>query len=228
MNKATIFGDSILRGVLLNPGDKKYYFSKNIDWTYIENALDVKIENRSKMGCDIIKGKKFIENYIQEGNRPDFVLVEYGGNDSDYDWKKVANAPSRDYKPNTSLETFERTLSEIINILRDAQIQPVLMSLPPVIPNRYFEWITRNGLNKDNLLYFLGDVGVIYRRQEMYSNMIIKVAAAKNVPLVDVREVFLKVQDYPYYMCEDGVHPNSAGHKLISDCFIEYFKDGSL
>ena len=224
MEKVTIFGDSILRGVLLNPGNKKYYFSKDIDWTYIENKLDIKIENRSKMGCDILKGKKMIEEYILQGGRPDFAVVEYGGNDSDYNWKTVAEAPSRDYKPNTSLEVFGDTLKEIISLLRSTGINPILMSLPPIIADKYFDWISRDGLDKENLLYFLGDVEVIYRRQEIYSNKIIKVAAAEKVPLVDVREMFLKVQDYPQYMCEDGVHPNTAGHKLISDCFIEYFR----
>ena len=55
----------------------------------------------------------------------------------------------------------------------------------------------------------------------MYNNAVLKIAAAKNVLLIDIREAFLKTRDYLTLLCEDGIHPNEAGHALISDVVMK-------
>ncbi|PWS21688.1 SGNH/GDSL hydrolase family protein, partial [Enterococcus faecium] len=71
-------------------------------------------------------------------------------------------------------------------------ITPILMTLPPLHAKRYFEFITRNGLIKDNILQFLGgDVEMIYRWQERYSNTISRIAAETGSHIIDVRDSFL-------------------------------------
>ncbi len=40
--------------------------------------------------------------------------------------------------------------------LKKLDIKPILMTLPPLHAKRYFDFITRDGLNKDNILQFFG------------------------------------------------------------------------
>ena len=53
------------------------------------------------------------------------------------------------------------------------------------------------------------------------NNAVLKIAAAKNAMLIDIREAFLKTRDYMNLLCEDGIHPNEAGHALISDVIMK-------
>lgn len=57
---------------------------------------------------------------------------------------------------------------------------PVLCTLPPIDCARYFAWITRDGLSKEHILRFLGVQERIYRWQEYYSTVALRVAAQTN------------------------------------------------
>ena len=57
----------------------------------------------------------------------------------------------------------------------------------------------------------------------MYSNEIIKVAKQLNIDLVDVRQKFLMADDMESLYCQDGIHPNCDGQKLIMQAFVDYF-----
>ena len=145
-----------------------------------------------------------------------FTALEFGGNDCDFDWKSVSECPDGIHLPKTPLDEFESLYSKIIDDVSNSGSKPVLFSLPPLSAERYFAWISK-GLNAVNILRWLGDVGHIYRWHEMYNNTVVKIAEAKNVLLIDIREAFLKARDYLSLLCEDGIHPNEAGHALISD-----------
>ncbi|MOA67209.1 hypothetical protein D3C78_1942860 [compost metagenome] len=45
------------------------------------------------------------------------------------------------------------------------------------------------------------------------------------VKWIDIRDDFMKTEDYRKYMCEDGIHPNEQGHELIADYFIRFIKN---
>lgn len=92
----------------------------------------------------------------------------------------------------------------------------------------YFDFILRGGLNRQNILKWLGDKNHIYRFHEQYSLVISKVARECRCRLIDLRAVFL-AQKNPYaYYCADGIHPNSAGHQLMADAVIEALKNGAI
>ena len=35
--------------------------------------------------------------------------------------------------------------------------------------------------------------------------------------MIDIRSAFLVRKDYTDYLCEDGIHPNEKGHRLIRE-----------
>lgn len=220
--KVAILGDSVTRGIIINE-KKQYRPSKQLDWLSIEEKLNIQIVNFSHMGWTIARGKEKLLHILKEESDIHAMLIEYGGNDSDYDWQDVASVKSKKYTPKTSLEQFKAYLIEIIRMIQNYNIKPILMTLPPIDAKRYFDWITKTA-SSDNILYFLGDVDVIYRRQELYSNAILKIAFEEKVDLIDVREAFLKKDNFPNLLCEDGIHPNGEGQNLIIECFIEYYQ----
>jgi len=221
--KIVIFGDSILKPMVLNE-QNRYAVSDKVDWNGIEKALNVKIENCSKMGATIKHGAAYLSEYLKKDNDFFAAVIAYGGNDSDYNWRQVSEDDTAVHLPNTDLGAFEVTLWQMIELLKASEITPVLLTLPPISSIKYYRWIiTRNNLNEENIMKHLGDIETIARHQELYNNIILKTAYQHNIRLVDVRKEFLNSPAYISLMCDDGIHPNEAGGKLIADTFIKRF-----
>ena len=107
----------------------------------------------------------------------------------------------------------------MIEVLLKEGKKVYMLNLPPLEEERYFNWISR-GRSKENILNWLGgSTKYIYRWHEMYSNAVGNVAKAMNVELIDIRSEFLKQRDYAKFLCEDGIHPNESGHKLIHEIY---------
>ena len=70
--------------------------------------------------------------------------------------------------------------------LREAGIQPILMNLPPLLPQWFFDWWCRD-LDQAAVRTWLGDLSNIYAHQERYSRAVESLAREEAVPLVDVR-----------------------------------------
>lgn len=220
--KVVLFGDSILKGVILGE-DGRYHISKNINWAKIEQQLDISIENLSKMGSCIGQGREKLEKYLETNHNIDSIVLEYGGNDSDYFWHNVSKNPHANNLPKTDLNIFREILIDMVNMTKKHGIKPILMTLPPIIADRYFDFIVNSGNDSKNIKKFLGDIQIIYRRQEMYSNEIQKVAYMLDVDIVDVRQKFLKSDNLDNLYCIDGIHPNNLGQDMIVDAFLDYF-----
>lgn len=220
--RIALFGDSILRGIILGD-DNRYHISKEVDWQGIEQKFDISIENCSKMGLCVDGGKEKLIAYLKTNPQIDSIVIEYGGNDSDYQWNMVSKNPNGNYLPKTDLYQFSTNLMDIVQMIREHNIRPILMTLPPIIAERYFNFIVNQGNDRNNIATFLGDIQIIYRRQELYSNEIAKVARILNVDIVDVRQKFLQAYDIDAFYCQDGIHPNTEGQKLIVDAFAGYF-----
>ena len=217
-----IFGDSILKEVMLDKNNKHYYLPKETNSSKIEKLLSIQIENNSRFGCTIGRGYSQLIKALDKGLNCDTVLLGYGGNDCDYNWSEVAQKPNEEHLPNTPLDIFEKTYRSMIKKLKENGIEPLLMSLPPIDAEKYFAWMTRDGLNKKNLLNWIGDIQMIYRFQELYSNTVVKIANETNNMLVDVRTRFLEKRNFSELICDDGIHPTIKGHNIIKKAFLEF------
>ncbi|MDR1948047.1 MAG: SGNH/GDSL hydrolase family protein [Spirochaetaceae bacterium] len=214
-----IFGDSILKGVQVDPENKRYSVQNHIDFEQISNKHQVVLNNYSLFGCTIKKGCSMLQKRIENGKLYDIVVIEYGGNDCDFNWKEIAGNPEAEHTPNTPLDIFVKTYCQIINMLKKKCIIPILTNLPPLEPQRFFDWFCK-GLNKDNVLKWLGGINTIYRVQETYSRMVEKIAAETKTHLVDLRSAFLEHRRIDALLCEDGTHPNTDGQKIITETFL--------
>lgn len=221
IKKIEVYGDSILKGIQINPVNKRYHVDNHIDIDLICEKHDVQIANFSKFGCTVTKAEGIVKNHLAKGISCDTVIMDFGGNDCDFNWKDISDRPDDMHFPNTPIDVFTATYRRVINMLKDSGILPVLVTLPPLDPQRFFDWFCRD-LNKENVMRWLGTVNTIYRYQERYSRTVEKIAVLENVPVVDIRGAFLDNFRADLLLCEDGVHPNTEGQKVITSAFLSF------
>lgn len=220
-----IWGDSLLQGVVLDEKQGKYSIIENNCAVSLAQKIGIRISNNSRFGCTAPKGMKFLNKALEADAEFSAAIIEFGGNDCDFKWEEVAASPDAEHIPRTTLDEFNRCYADMIAALNRKGIAPVLVSLPPLDAERYFDWITRNGLSRENILHWLGDVQHIYRWHERYSNAVSALARKFSCHFIDVRDAFLSVRDYQKYLCADGIHPNRDGHALMERVFFEYAED---
>jgi len=223
--KVEIFGDSLLKGIQLNPLNMRYHVNNNIDFEQIENQHKLHIINFSKFGCTVTKGLNLIEKRLK-GTEPfcDAVIMDFGGNDCDFNWKDISERPDDEHLPNTKLEVFHETYRKIIALLKDSGIRPILTSLPPLDAEKYFNWFCKD-LNKENVLKWLGNIQYIYRWQESYSKAAEKIANETNTLIVDLRGSFLPLRNMENLLCADGIHLNTEGQKILTQSFLGFIEN---
>jgi len=215
MKKICLFGDSLCKGVVYDPGMGRYTFLKDSFASRLAGEGRLDVFNYSKFGCTIGKAQSIISRHLPEAEGADVTALEFGGNDSDHNWAAIAENPDAQHVSNTPLEQFTERYAATIRSLKEQGANVVLVNLPPVDPQRYFDWFSK-GLNKENILRWLGgSVEYIYRWHESYSVRISQIAVRCGVPLLDIRSPFLLRRDYRDLLCLDGIHPNQAGHALI-------------
>ena len=97
IKKIGVFGDSILKGIQLDRITKKHIVKNDIDIDKIGGKHLVSIDNFSLFGSTINKGKALLQRHL-EGKSFDIVLLEYGGNDCDFNWANIAENPSGNHE----------------------------------------------------------------------------------------------------------------------------------
>lgn len=219
------YGDSITKGIIYDNEISKYAILKENFTNIIENKIKGSVYNAGKFGNTIMRGMSKMYNEVIKKS-PDMVLIEFGGNDCDYNWDEIAKNPDMQYKPNTDIFTFHETLLTMIKTLKDNHIFPALMTLPPLDPLKYFKWITKeDSFAEQNILHWLGTKDKLFTWHNSYSKMISDVAKETNTVIIDVRTEFLKYTDYSKFLCKDGIHPNIDGQSLIANFILKFIKE---
>ena len=214
MKKIKIYGDSILKGVMYNDELKRY---KLFGYRYeklIENGYEV--ENNCKMGATVDEGFEIMKATLGDCDEDTVVLLEYGGNDCNYNWAAVAENPEGEYFPNTPAEKFTETYLKLVEYARQKGAEVAICTLVPIDSERFMNWVTR-GLNYDNVLRWMGDINRISRWQEYYSSLSEKVAKLANCKILDLRSIFKGSMGS--LLGIDGMHPSAEGHSIIRDEF---------
>lgn len=221
----SIWGDSIMRGVIFDSERRKYTLLRDSAAELFSKCFSIPIRNHSRFGCTALRACETMTRTILTDPVSDLVLLEFGGNDCDYDWKAVSRDPSRKHLPNTTVDHFEDAFRKMIHAIRTAGGRPVTMTLPPINADRYFDFITSDSeVEPSRVLEFLGDKQLIYRKQELYSNLVSRIALESGIPVVDVRTAFLEKDHLHDFLCLDGIHPNGTGQKLIKEVFAKRFR----
>ncbi len=223
--KIQIYGDSILRGVTWDQDAGRYMTLPENSVALFRKEFGGEIENQSRFGCTVQRGSLLLERALEQGMDCDVVVLEYGGNDCNFNWKEISEAPAVSHDPVTSPSLFEQLWRKMIRALKSQGIVPVIMSMTPLDSDRYLSWITRTGLSRAAILEWLGDTNRIYRFQEMYAGILERIAWETATAYINVRHAFLEERKFSELFCIDGIHPAKAGHALIKRCFGEFFRN---
>jgi len=219
--KICIFGDSIGKGIQLP--DSGRYEKIKLNLNELIGRDDLIVNNYSVFGCTLTKALSIIKNHASELAEYDSVFLELGGNDCDFNWQEISDAPNTEHKCKTPFGVFEETYQKLIELIRSNGGNPIILTMPPLVAERYFSWVSQ-GKHPENILSWLGSVASIYRWQEMYNLKVVMLAKKLNVRLIDIRTAFLQNHHYEDIISKDGIHPNEIGYELIYRTVAEQYR----
>jgi len=218
----SVWGDSIGKGIMFDTARNRHVICRDSYETCLRHS-GIEIHNYSVMGCTAPKGVELMtENRMSAGG---IAVIEFGGNDSDLDWKAVCDDPetAAESVVKVTIPDFKKALSAMVEKARKFGLRPILSTPIPVIADRYLEWISKP-LDREKILSYLGAAEYIYRWQERYDIAVRQTAAELGVKLFDIRTRFLQERRIGDFMSIDGIHPNERGHALIRDTALEYLE----
>lgn len=215
----SLFGDSLALGCIfknLVPSKLKRSAA-----SIISSELGMEIKNYSVFGQTLkrVCDKGVLEKYLQaeSGGKERIAVIELGGNDSDYCWDRVEEDPEYPHDSKTNLAQFSEMLDNKITLLKNNGVTPILINLVPIDSDNYFNNVLSKKYNGKKLLrFFKGDINIIHRHQEVFSNEIMKAATRNNCKLLDIRSKLLWHNDLRSLMHSDGIHLNEKGQDYIA------------
>ena len=223
--KLVALGDSIMKGVLLQSvGDcSRYSLADKGVVECCAERLGIEGVNLGKMGCTIEAGERILDRFTDKFAGAKYVLLECGGNDSDYDWNAIAEAPDGEHVSKTPIEVFESVYERVVNKVKELGAIPLVLSLPPMDAQRYFEFFSAGWSQekKDNVLRWLGgSTNTIMSGHELYNLATMRVAQRTGAQWIDVTSGLLKDNNFRDYLCDDGIHPNEMGQRKMAEAIM--------
>lgn len=218
--KVIVWGDSLARGVVFDEARRRYRIAEETAAALVAREGGMEIVNRARMGMTAEGGLSMMRADLAAGVRGDAAFIEFGGNDSDFDWRAISADPTAAHQPKTPLATYEADVREMITMAQDAGMRVTLCTLPPIVSERYFDFFSGEELNRENILAWLGDKNKIYRFHERYSLLLARLAREYSCRLIDLRAAFLEKWDVRPYYCRDGIHPNAEGQRLLGESIL--------
>lgn len=220
MAELLVFGDSIFKGVMYNEKDNRYCLCNDNKFISLQRP-DFTVLNKSKMGATINCGIKSLKINANKINSDTVVLLEYGGNDSNFNWKEISENPKGTFLSNTPIDKFVSKYTQAVKFVKKKGARVIISTLVPIDAAKFMSSITK-GLNYENILSWLGDISMLYRWQEYYNHFVEKVAISLGVELLDIRNAFLLKHNYKNLFCADGIHPTQIGHDMIKQEIKKY------
>lgn len=151
---------------------------------------------------------------------PDLVVIQLGANDSAIDvWRQPPETA-----PRISKEQYEENLRWMVETLQSAGAKVILMT------TNQFRWTPKMKELYGKPPYNPDDPeGFTNATLRDYNAAVRKVAAEKNVPLIDILAEYdayeKKTGKSPDTLLLDGMHPNDWGQEMVSDLLLPVIYD---
>jgi len=129
----------------------------------------------------------------EDKDEENIFIFAYGTNDA-------AFIPSNN-SFRVGVDIFRDNLNETIARAKKFSDKIFILTITPVVDE-----LTTSPINKDK--------SRTNEYIEKYNNIIIEIVQEQDITLIDSNSVYLN-QNYKELVCEDGLHPNDRGHKVI-------------
>lgn len=223
LNKIEVWGDSIMKGVVLDTLTQKYYrLQENACVCAAARVLGLPCINHARFGMTSEKGLHVMEREAAQNAAGEIAVIGFGGNDIDFDWADITATPTQQHLPHTAPQRYAQNIAAMVQLARTRGMVPVLLSLPPIDGERYLAWVSKDEASRQSILRWLGSPQTIYDRHAHYNDILLRQAHCLGCTVVDVRSAFLAQPDYRALLCADGIHPNEAGHALMQQTLVQY------
>ena len=202
------FGDSItaVRG-------KLKVYPTLIEEELTARGRKVRVMNAGIGGNTTEQAKARFETDVL-AQKPDVVVVFFGGNDAAVDVWKTPPAT----KPRVARERYEANLREFCRALKSHGAKPILVAPPP------FRWTPALQKLYGRPPYRPDDPDGFNVLLVEYAESARKVAREEDVALADAYEAFQSYGREPGRSVDnlfsDGMHPNAAGQLLLADLLL--------
>ena len=222
INRISVYGDSILKGAVTGT-DSGHLFDiiEDTSLDLAQRVLGFDLNNQSVFGSVASKTLRRLKKDIEKGVCGDLAILESGGNDCDYSWSDVCETPGQVHEPRTPLAEFEQLMQEMIDSCRAVKVTPVIMTMPPLVADWWFDHISEGHDREIIMNEVNGNPHKLYLSHERYNLHLVDLALKNKVQVVDMRRLMLDQPDYRKFMCRDGIHPNPDGYKLMSELWIK-------
>lgn len=222
--KITVFGDSIAKGIVFR--DNRYQVAQDNVIALLERHYNVSIENTAQFGQTLrrINDRQLVQRYLRRIDETENNLAVFciGGNDCSFDWNSVQHTPSEAHTSATTPAEFFELLKENVSLLQSRGVHVMILNLPPLDSEEYFRKYIAEKYDPERVMSFLKeDLANIYRHQEFFSLMLTKFALTNGCSLADIRSRFLWKNDMRELLCEDGIHLNERGQRVMAEAIVD-------
>ena len=163
-----------------------------------------------------------LNRILKELHKGDRVVLEFEGNYCDYDWAAISANPDGEHMPQMNFGNFRDTYTAALEKIQEKGAHIALLTLPALLPQRYFYHISR-GLKPTAILHWLGgDVCNLNHWQEQYNEEIVSLAAQHGLPVIDINPMFLQRHYLDEGYKSDGMHPNATGQAVINEIVADW------
>ncbi len=225
IKSVSVVGDSVFKGVIYDESRKRYVVSHESCAYLLQKEVSFKINNYSRFGITI-KDAYEVLKYVLEVSDDEIIVIEIGGNDSDFDWSSIAAYPEGEHLPKTSLEEYKSYLVKMVKLCLKEKRIPILTTLPNISSQKYLNWVAKSAEEKEAILKWLGDVNHINSFHDEYNKVIRSVAKKYKLSYLEINHDFSL--DYIDELTDvDGIHPSLIGQKVMKNTIINNLKQSS-
>lgn len=194
-------------------GNVESVYAERLERSLRAQGFDALVTNAGLSGTTSKQAVERLGRDVRR-HRPDYVIIQFGINDS---WIDAHEGRS---EPRLTLDEFDMSLSTIVAKLRADGAKPILMTPNPM---RWSELYGREYWDHPELGFDAEDPRGINRLLDVYAQRVRDIAHREGVPLVDVMERFEAYDRVPgqsiseILLPNDDIHPNDAGHAMIAE-----------
>ncbi|MGP7815879.1 SGNH/GDSL hydrolase family protein [Niallia sp. 01092] len=215
--KIVCFGDSLTRGVSVIKG--RLRIVKENYPAFLQKLFN---SNTTKETVIINKGvfndnsRLLVERLNKDviSERPNYVLIGIGGNDCNFIWDEVAKFPEKNHEPIVSMTEYINNIKNIILQLNEYNIKPILLTLPPLDPVRYYQFIVKK--YGTSVGHWISCCGGIEHWHGLYNLQLKKLIQQLNISSIDIRSALKNAGELTDLISDDGIHLSSVGYIEMS------------